>query len=170
VEILTFHGAKGREWDFVIVAGAESGLLPHSSAKTPQQKAEETRLAYVALTRAGHQLVITWAQSRNSRKSTKSPLLDGLPTSLSTPQPDLSIIQTNSAHAKKSRSLMDDLTAWRLKWAKDHFLDPDAVCSFSDLQEIDRVRPRNEVEITQVLGFSAHDRLSTELLKILELH
>jgi ribonuclease D len=60
--------------------------------------------------------------------------------------------------------------AWRLKWAKDHFLDPEAVCSLNDLKEIDRVRPRNKAEVTQVLGFSAHERLSTEVLKILQLH
>jgi len=30
VSVLTFHGAKGREWPLVVVAGAEDGLIPHS--------------------------------------------------------------------------------------------------------------------------------------------
>ena len=36
VSLLTFHGAKGREWPVVIVAGAEDGLIPHSSAMSPR--------------------------------------------------------------------------------------------------------------------------------------
>ena len=37
VSLLTFHAAKGREWWGVVVAGAEDGLVPHSSASTPDQ-------------------------------------------------------------------------------------------------------------------------------------
>ena len=59
VSLLTFHGAKGREWPVVVVAGAEDGLIPHSSALSTAQQAEEARLLYVAITRAVDHLVIT---------------------------------------------------------------------------------------------------------------
>ena len=64
VEVLTFHSAKGREWQCVVVAGAEVGLMPHSSAITEDQQDEEIRLAYVALTRASQQLFVTWCETR----------------------------------------------------------------------------------------------------------
>jgi DNA helicase-2/ATP-dependent DNA helicase PcrA len=65
VSLLTFHGAKGREWPVVIVAGVEEGLIPHSSALSPAQRAEEARLLYVAITRAIDRLVLTRSESRD---------------------------------------------------------------------------------------------------------
>ena len=73
VEVMTFHAAKGREWFGVVVAAAETGYLPHSSARTAAQKAEEARLGYVALTRAADDLVVTWARQRRKRNRTRSP-------------------------------------------------------------------------------------------------
>ena len=48
VELLTFHGAKGREWHTVVVTGVETGLVPHRSATTVEANAEEARLLHVA--------------------------------------------------------------------------------------------------------------------------
>ncbi|MEZ5273837.1 MAG: 3'-5' exonuclease [Ilumatobacteraceae bacterium] len=67
VALLTFHAAKGREWWGVFVTGVEEGLVLHSSAMSPAQQAEEARLAYVAVTRAAHHLVLTAAEERNGR-------------------------------------------------------------------------------------------------------
>lgn len=67
VSLLTFHAAKGREWWGVFVIGAEDQLIPHSSASSADQLAEEARLFYVALTRAEQHLVITHAEVRAER-------------------------------------------------------------------------------------------------------
>jgi DNA helicase-2/ATP-dependent DNA helicase PcrA len=67
VSLLTFHAAKGREWWGVFVIGAEDQLIPHSSANSADQLAEEARLFYVALTRAEQHLVITHASQRGER-------------------------------------------------------------------------------------------------------
>ena len=64
VELLTFHGAKGREWHTVVVTGVETGLVPHRSATTADARAEEARLLHVAVTRATDHLVLTWAARR----------------------------------------------------------------------------------------------------------
>jgi DNA helicase-2/ATP-dependent DNA helicase PcrA len=64
VELATFHAAKGLEWPVVHLAGIEQGLVPIAHAQTGAELAEERRLFYVALTRAEHQLHITWAESR----------------------------------------------------------------------------------------------------------
>ena len=78
VELLTFHGAKGREWHTVVVTGVETGSVPHRSATTIAAKAEEARLLHVAITRATDRLVITWAGRRGGYRRRPSPLIEGL--------------------------------------------------------------------------------------------
>jgi DNA helicase II / ATP-dependent DNA helicase PcrA len=76
VELVTFHGAKGREWRAVHIVGAEDGFVPIAWATTDAEKAEERRLFYVAVTRAEDQLSITWSASRRragGRSGTRSP-------------------------------------------------------------------------------------------------
>ena len=65
VQLLTIHAAKGLEWPLVFVAGLEEGTLPHErSLTTPEGIEEERRLCYVALTRAGERLHLSWAGER----------------------------------------------------------------------------------------------------------
>lgn len=65
ITLMTVHGAKGLEFDYVFIAGMEENLFPHSNSKfDPSELAEERRLAYVAITRAKNQVYITHAESR----------------------------------------------------------------------------------------------------------
>jgi DNA helicase-2/ATP-dependent DNA helicase PcrA len=64
VELLSFHRAKGLEFDTVYVVGVETGLVPIVHAETPSERAEELRLLYVALSRAERRLHVSWAQKR----------------------------------------------------------------------------------------------------------
>jgi DNA helicase-2/ATP-dependent DNA helicase PcrA len=62
---MTFHAAKGLEFDSIFLVGLEEGLVPHSrSATSPEALEEERRLVYVGMTRAMDELHLTWAQSR----------------------------------------------------------------------------------------------------------
>lgn len=70
VDLLTIHAAKGLEWNHVFVAGMEEGTLPHErSLTTAAGIEEERRLCYVALTRAGERLFLSWATRRNRGKT-----------------------------------------------------------------------------------------------------
>jgi DNA helicase II / ATP-dependent DNA helicase PcrA len=64
VELSTFHRAKGLEWPAVAVIGLEEGMVPIAYATTPDARAEERRLLYVALTRAEDELWCSWARTR----------------------------------------------------------------------------------------------------------
>ncbi len=67
VNLMTLHGAKGLEFDTVFLAGWEEGLFPHPRTLDDSGAAgleEERRLAYVGLTRARRQAVVSFAANR----------------------------------------------------------------------------------------------------------
>jgi DNA helicase-2/ATP-dependent DNA helicase PcrA len=75
VQLVSFHRAKGLEWELVCVTGVERGLVPISYATGADALAEERRLLHVALSRAGQFLHITWARRRTvgGRPARRSP-------------------------------------------------------------------------------------------------
>ena len=67
VSLMTMHGAKGLEFDWVFLPGWEEGIFP--SQKTMDESGlsgveEERRLAYVGLTRARKRAFVSYAHSR----------------------------------------------------------------------------------------------------------
>ena len=67
VSLMTVHSAKGLEYPFVFLAGFEEGFLPHKNSIDTGQVEEELRVAYVAVTRAQKQLIISYAKNRKSK-------------------------------------------------------------------------------------------------------
>ena len=64
---MTMHGAKGLEFDAVFLPGWEEGLFPHQkSIEEKGQKGleEERRLAYVGITRAKKEAIISFSMNR----------------------------------------------------------------------------------------------------------
>lgn len=68
VTVTTMHGAKGREWDVVILAGFEEEEMVSRSNVDPSSETvdEARRLAYVAVTRARNRLFITHSRMRKT--------------------------------------------------------------------------------------------------------
>ena len=65
INLMTIHSAKGLEFPVVFVIGMEEGIFPHSrSLLDPAQMEEERRLCYVAVTRAQHELHLTFCRQR----------------------------------------------------------------------------------------------------------
>ena len=72
VKLVTSFGAKGLEFNLVIIPGFEEGNFPYSAIFKDEEKEEEfmvkmRNIAYVSMTRAKNVLIITYC--RNKRKS-----------------------------------------------------------------------------------------------------
>jgi superfamily I DNA/RNA helicase len=71
VELATVHSSKGREWEKVVLVGFEADRIPNRrslvDADDPARALEEERrLAYVAVTRATHRLILAFDPARPS--------------------------------------------------------------------------------------------------------
>ena len=61
VRLMTVHAAKGLEFPRVVLCSLSEGVFPTRRARTAEQMEEERRLAFVALTRARDELLLTQA-------------------------------------------------------------------------------------------------------------
>jgi DNA helicase-2/ATP-dependent DNA helicase PcrA len=157
VSLLTFHAAKGREWWGVVVVGAEDGLVPHSSSVTPAQLAEEARLFYVALTRASHHLLVTYAAKRNGRTAIPSRWLAAVQATIAADQPTPP--PTRMRHATVDPLL--PFREWRDAVARASGQPPAAVCNDRVLRSLLADPPGTALDLAARLGIteSAAQRL-----------
>ena len=65
VNLLTFHRAKGLEFEAVFLPSLREKELPSKQARTDDAVAEERRLLYVGMTRAKRVLWLTWSGKRS---------------------------------------------------------------------------------------------------------
>ncbi|MEZ5478021.1 MAG: DNA helicase Rep [Thiolinea sp.] len=84
VTLMTLHAAKGLEFPYVFLVGAEEDILPHMNSQDEAGIQEERRLTYVGITRAKQHLTISYAKTRSrygeSETCDPSRFLDELPT------------------------------------------------------------------------------------------
>jgi DNA helicase-2/ATP-dependent DNA helicase PcrA len=72
VAVSTIHASKGLEWKHVIVCGCEASLMPHAKS---DDKEEERRLFYVAITRTQGSVDLCYSRQRFGRTQSPSPYL-----------------------------------------------------------------------------------------------
>ena len=167
ISLLTFHAAKGREWEAVVVTGVEDGLVPHTSAVTEVQRVEEARLLYVALTRASDTLVVTWSAARKGAAATASPWLAAVAATVDDdrPQPPPPTWRRAARPPEPLQALKD----WREAVARAAGVAPAAVCSDQVLRSMLADPPRDVGGVAQRLGLgvNAAERLAPKLLSLL---
>lgn len=151
VSLLTFHGAKGREWPVVIVAGVEDGLVPHSSATSAIHRAEEARLLYVAITRSIDRLVLTRCESRNGLPARPSPWLEAVAATI----PDDRPVPPPPRLARRAvKDPMAELKAWRAQIARGAGIAEVAICNDTVLRSLLDRPPSSTAELAERLGIT----------------
>lgn len=73
--LYTFHGAKGLEFDTVLIPHLNEGSIPYGKNLSKEQIEEERRMFYVALTRAKENLYLTCVEN-DTKKDTVSRFLN----------------------------------------------------------------------------------------------
>jgi DNA helicase-2/ATP-dependent DNA helicase PcrA len=148
VHLLTYHAAKGLEFELVFLPRLEERELPAKQARTEAQIAEERRLLYVGITRAKRELVVTWVK-RPSR------FLEELGAGAGRAEPPPGF---------------DALKAWRLARAREDDVPAYLVFHNTTLEEIAARRPRTLDELAAVpgVGPAKLERYGGDVLAALE--
>ena len=78
LSLMTFHSAKGLEYDTVFIIGANEDVTPYKKAELPEEIEEERRMFYVAMTRAKKHLTISYVREKNGKAMEQSRFLGEL--------------------------------------------------------------------------------------------
>lgn len=78
IRLMTVHGAKGLEFDTVIVADCNESVFPHGRLQTGAEIEEERRVFYVAMTRAKENLELLYLTGTKERPRLPSRFLSPL--------------------------------------------------------------------------------------------
>jgi ATP-dependent DNA helicase UvrD/PcrA len=132
VNLLTYHRAKGLEFEAVFLPRLEGGELPFKLARSAEALAEERRLLYVGMTRAKRYLEITWSGEPSCFLA-----------ELGVEEPEPPAVDDGTIKALK---------AWRLERARKDEVPAFVVFHDSTLEEIARRRPRELWELAKVSG------------------
>jgi DNA helicase II / ATP-dependent DNA helicase PcrA len=141
VNLLTYHRAKGLEFEAVFLPRLEEKELPSKLARTAAEVDEERRLLYVGMTRAKSRLALTWSR-RPSR------FLAELGSELAEPGPQ----RREAGRPEPDDPLYAALKTWRLARARADDVPAYVVFHNATLEEIAARRPRSMVELASVPG------------------
>ncbi len=155
VNLLTYHRAKGLEFEAVFLPRLERNELPVRQAKTDDAVAEERRLLYVGMTRAKRHLILTRAGRASSFLA------------------ELGIGAATERAAKPDEADLPPvyraLKEWRLSRARSDGVPAYVVFHDRTLAEIATRRPETAAELAGVSGVGPAklERYGTEVLAAL---
>jgi DNA helicase II / ATP-dependent DNA helicase PcrA len=176
VNLLTYHRAKGLEWDAVYLPALDEGMLPIRQAKEDEEVAEERRLLYVGITRARRFLALSSSSRRPSR------FLEAL-------EPQRAGARPPSGAARRARgtvrilpgapvataaapddALLEALRRWRRERAASDGVPAYVVFHDTTLAEIADARPHSLPALRRVRGMGPTklERYGPEILAVIE--
>ncbi|HEX7491957.1 MAG TPA: ATP-dependent DNA helicase UvrD2 [Candidatus Limnocylindrales bacterium] len=179
VNLLTYHRAKGLEWDAVYLPALEEGTLPIRQAREAEEIDEERRLLYVGITRARRFLAISTSSRKPSRflalleppraggirgagrtssrvGAGKVRILPGAPMVGAAPDPDV--------------ALLEALRRWRRERATEDAVPAYVVFHDTTLEAIADDRPRSLPALRRIKGMGPAklERYGPQILAVIE--
>ena len=158
INLLTYHRAKGLEFDAVFLPRLIEGDMPYRRAETNDQIAEERRLFYVGITRARSHLVMSFTYRGQGPSRFLTELGWGRPQAIGSSRPS----------ARPDSECFTALKAWRLERAKADGVPAYVVLHDRSLQEISEQMPDDMRGLAAVSGIGPEKlrRYGTEILTV----
>jgi len=173
VKLMTYHRAKGLEFEAVFLPRLLDGELPYRSGRNRAPVDEERRLLYVGITRAKRFLFLTWPADARTGRSVFVDELTWQP-------PSEPRVASRSASGPKAPPrvkaagppadpLFDALRRWRRDRAERDGVPAYVVFHDSTLAEIASRRPRTLSDLRMVSGIGPAklERYGQEVLAVL---
>jgi len=173
VNLMTYHRAKGLEFEALFLPRLLDGELPFRSGRNRASVEEERRLLYVGITRAKRFLCLTWP---TDGRGGRSQFVDELQWQPSSPRPAAS----PSASGRKARGRgkgdlptgnpsFDALRRWRRDRAERDGVPAFVVFHDSTLAEIASRQPRmlSDLRTVSGVGPAKLERYGREVLRVL---
>ena len=170
VQVLTYHRAKGLEFDAVFLPRLNAGEMPDRRARTAAAIVEERRLFYVGVTRARRQLFLSWGP-KNSRGRRSMFLDEVAPGGAGMVALRASSRAPNGPRQQLTGAALDLATvlrAWRTERARTDVMPPYVILHDSALEAIARARPASRDELLEVPGMGPvkFERYGRDILAI----
>ncbi len=183
VNLLTYHRAKGLEWDAVALPSLEEGLLPiRQAGEDAAVLAEERRLLYVGITRAREHLLLSWCETRPGRgagavRRHPSRFLAGLRPAAPAGRGShgaagaaggLTKPTGRGASITPADPVFEALRAWRLEKARELRQPPYVIAHDATLAAIAEAHPASIEALWRVKGIgpAKADRFGAEILAV----
>jgi len=159
VNLLTYHAAKGLEFEAVFLPRLEEKELPGRQAKRPAALAYERRLLYVGITRAKRYLYLSWSDSAKPSRFLAELGVSSPGRTRRSPVPA----------AEREQPAFRALREWRRERALADGVPAYVVLHDATLAEIVRRTPRTEDELAAIpgIGPTKLDRYGTDMLAAL---
>ena len=165
MNLLTYHRAKGLEFDAVFLPRLVDGELPFRSGRAKADPQEERRLLYVGITRARRYLFLTWAVEGRSRPS---PFLEEMGISALEAIIDEGPPDRCPSSSAGGGALFDRLKEWRRRRAQTDDVPAYVVFHDRTLAEIADRKPGDRADLAAISGVGPAklERYADEILEI----
>jgi DNA helicase II / ATP-dependent DNA helicase PcrA len=150
VQLMSYHRAKGLEFDAVFLPRLLDGELPYRSGRATADPTEERRLLYVGITRARSHLYLSWPRDA---RATPSPFLEEIGVRQQTVRNASGASRRTARPASRSgNTLFDRLRDWRRGRARDDGVPAYVVFPDRTLAAIAEHRPRDWADLAGIAG------------------
>ncbi len=163
VQLLTYHRAKGLEFDVVFLPRLLDGELPYHSGRSVADPEEERRLFYVGITRARHWLAITWPTEGRTKVSPFVTEATGKAPAKAPPAKRVAITANGDP-------LFERLRRWRRDRAASDGVPPYVVFHDKTLAAIAEAKPTSSAALREIAGVGPAkvERYADDVLAVVE--